>query len=104
MPVEFEKLGTYKLDYTVKLTRATLDGDEDCDPTPATPPVNQSFCATDTYTFPPWPDGGAGGGGRRRKFPRRRRPGRAGTIVAVNNGPDEPSGGAKVTGLPKRRR
>ena len=46
---EFEKLGTYKIEFTAKLTRAPLDGDEDCDPD--TNNVNQRFCATETYTF-----------------------------------------------------
>ncbi len=99
MTAKFEKLGTYKLDYTVKLTRDSLDGGEDCEPDSNTPPVNQSFCATDTYTFHLGPmaelaveDGGASSHVAADRD--------ALTIVAVNNGPDEPSGGARVTGLP----
>ena len=97
---EFEKLGRYKLGFTAKLTRATRDGDEDCDPNTATPPVNQRFCATETYIFHFGPiaeltveDGGAS--------PHVPADQNALTIVAINNGPDEPSGGARVTGLPK---
>ena len=97
---EFEKLGTYKLDYTVKLTRATADGDENCDPNTATPPVNQRFCDTETYVFHVGPiaelevrDGGASGHASADQS--------ALAIVAVNNGPDKALGGARVTGLPK---
>ena len=96
---EFEKLGTYKLQYTVKLTRAPLDGDENCDPNTANPPVNQRFCATETYIFHIGPiaelevrDGGAS--------PHIAADQHALTIVAINNGPDEPSVGTRVTGLP----
>ena len=94
---EFEKLGTYKLQFTAKLTRVTRDGDEDCDPDSSN--VNQRFCATETYIFHFGPiaelevrDGGAS--------PYASGDQKAMTIVAVNNGPDEPSGGARVTGLP----
>ncbi|MDE2937721.1 MAG: hypothetical protein OXR67_02205 [Chloroflexota bacterium] len=76
-----------------------MNGSENCNPNTAVPPVNQAFCATETYTFHVGPmadlaeeDGGASSfvaSGRN-----------ALTIVAVNNGPDEPSGGARVTGLP----
>ena len=96
---EFEKLGTYELDYTAKLTPNTRDGDEDCDPNTDDPPLNQSFCATETYTFHLGPmaeltveDGGASS-----RVPANRN---TLAIVAVNNGPDEPSGGARITGLP----
>ncbi len=96
---EFEKLGTYKLEYTVKLTRTTADGDEDCLPDSSTPPVNQAFCASETYTFHVGPmadlaveDGGAS--------PHVAADQSALAIVAFNNGPDEPSGGARVAGLP----
>ena len=96
---EFEKLGTYKLQFIAKLTRATLDGDENCDPNTANPPVNQRFCATETYTFHVGPiaelevrDGGAS--------PHAAADQHALTIVAINNGPDESSVGARVTGLP----
>ncbi len=91
---EFEKLGTYKLQYTAKLTRTPLDGDENCDPNTATPPVNQRFCATETYTFHVGPiaelevrDGAAS------QAPAETR---AFTIAAVNNGPDA-APAAKVT-------
>ena len=97
---EFEKLGTYKLQFTAKLTRTTRDGDEDCDPNTATPPVNQRFCATETYIFHfgPMAELEVEDGGASPHVPADRS---ALTIVAVNNGPDEPSGGARVTGLPK---
>ena len=94
---EFEKLGTYKLQFTAKLTRDTRDGDEDCDPNNNN--VNQRFCGTETYIFHFGPmaelevrDGGANSHVAADR--------NALTIVAVNNGPDEPSGGARVTGLP----
>ena len=96
---EFEKLGTYKLQFTAKLTRATLDGDEDCDPDNSDPPVNQRFCASETYTFHVGPiaeleiiDGSAS--------PHAAADRSALTVLAVNNGPDS-SLGARVTGLPK---
>ena len=92
---EFEKLGTYKLQYTAKLTRHPLDGDENCDPANN---VNQRFCATETYIFHVGPiaelevrDGGASS-----HIPADRN---SLTIFAFNNGPD-PSPGARVTGLP----
>ena len=95
---EFEKLGTYKLQFTAKLTRTTLDGDENCDPNSADPPVNQRFCATETYVFHIGPmadlaveDGGTSGHAASDQS--------ALAIVAVNNGPDD-SPGAQVTGLP----
>ena len=93
---EFEKLGTYKIGFTVKLTRDTRDGDEDCDPDGSN--VNQRFCASDTYTFHVGPiaelevrDGGGA------SLP----PGqRAFSIVAVNHGPDAaPAARVTVTGL-----
>ena len=97
---EFEKLGTYKLQFTAKLTRATRDGDEDCDPNTADPPVNQRFCGTETYIFHfgPMAELEVRGGGASSHVPADRS---ALAIVAVNNGPDEPSSGALVTGLPK---
>ena len=95
---EFEKLGTYKLQFDVKLTRAALDGDEDCDPNTANPPVNQRFCATETYIFHVGPiaelevrDGGASSQVAAARSTLK--------IVAANNGPDS-SPGARVTGLP----
>ena len=100
--LEFEKLGTYKIGWHVKLTRnppATLHGSENCHPSSADPPVNQAFCASETYTFHLGPmadlevrDGGAS--------PYVAADRNALAIVAVNNGPDEPAGGARVTGLP----
>ena len=98
---EFEKLGTYELQFTAKLTRATLDGDENCDPNTADPPVNQRFCATETYTFHfgPMAELEVEDGGASSHVPADQN---ALTIVAVNNGPDEPSGGARITGLPTR--
>ena len=97
---EFENLGTYKLDYTAKLTRATADGDEDCDPNNANPPVNQRFCDTETYTFHVGPmadlaveDGGVS--------PHAAADRSALTIVAVNNGPELPVS-PQVTGLPTK--
>lgn len=96
-PIEFEKLGTYKLEYTVKFTRATRDGDENCDPDSSD--VNQRFCAAETYIFHLGPiaelevhDGGSSTHVAANRS--------ALTIMAFNNGPDEPSGGARVTGLP----
>ena len=91
---EFEKLGTYKIEFTVKLTRATPDGDENCDPNSADPPVNQRFCATETYVFHVGPvaelevsDGAAAA--NRSEL----------TIAVLNNGPNH-SPGVQVTGLP----
>ncbi len=101
--LEFEKLGTYKIGWHVKLTRdppTPLHGSENCHPDSADPPVNQAFCASETYTFHIGPmaelevrDGGASSNVAADR--------NALTIVAVNNGPDEPAGGARVTGLPK---
>ena len=93
---EFEKLGTYRLEFTAKLTRATADGDENCDPD--TNNVNQRFCATENYIFHVGPigdlevrDGGASPYFTTDRYTI--------TIVAVNNGPErEPR--ATVTGLP----
>ena len=93
---EFEKLGTYKVEFTVKLTRPTLDGDENCDPDANN--VNQRFCATETYTFHVGPiaDLEVRGG----DVDSHAAAGRdALTILAVNNGPDH-SLGAQVSGLP----
>ncbi|MCY4579511.1 MAG: fibronectin type III domain-containing protein [Chloroflexi bacterium] len=96
---EFEKLGRYKIEYTAKLTRATRDGDEDCDPDTANPPVNQRFCASETYTFHfgPIADLAVESGGASSHVAADQN---ALSIIAVNNGPDEPSVGARVTGLP----
>ena len=92
---EFEKLGTYKIEFTVKLTRATIDGDENCDPSNS---VNQRFCATETYIFHVGPitDLGVIDG---RASPHVAADRNALTIIVVNNGPEQ-SPGAKVTGLP----
>ncbi|MDE0369817.1 MAG: fibronectin type III domain-containing protein [bacterium] len=97
---EFEKLGTYKLQITAKLTRATAEGDENCDPDSSN--VNQRFCASETYTFVVGPmadlavrDGGASSGASSYVAADRD----ALTVVAVNNGPTHPTS-ARVTGLP----
>ena len=90
----FTKLGTY----TVGLTMGVL---YDSDPTDATPPADPAdlYSDTATYTFHVGPmaelevrDGGASSHAGADQ--------NALTIVAVNNGPDEPVGGAQVTGLP----
>ena len=44
---EFEKLGTYIVEYTALATHATLPGD--CDTN--NDAINDAFCATETYTF-----------------------------------------------------
>ena len=82
---EFEKLGTYKVQFTAKLTRATPHGDENCDPDGNN--VNQRFCATEAYTFHVGPiidlevrDGGA-------QAPRPASGQVSYTVEAVNNGP-----------------
>ena len=92
---EFEKLGTYKLQFTAKLTRPTRDGDEDCDPDNG---VNQRFCASETYTIHvgPMADLAVEDGGASSYVAADRN---ALAIVAVNNGPDG-TPGARVTGLP----
>ena len=84
----------------MKLTRDPKDGDEDCDPDTANPPVNQRFCASESYTlhFGPMAELAVRDGGASSHVAADRN---ALSIVAVNNGPDEPSGGARVTGLPK---
>ncbi|MYC34799.1 MAG: fibronectin type III domain-containing protein [Chloroflexi bacterium] len=75
-----------------------MDGDENCNPNTATPPVNQGFCAYETYTFVVGPmadlaveDGGASGHAAADQS--------ALAIVAVNNGPDLVEA-AQVTELP----
>ena len=97
--LEFEKLGTYKIEWHVKVPLNSLNGSEDCLPNTDDPPVNQAFCASETYIFHVGPiaelaveDGGAS------QYVAADRS--ALTVVAVNNGPEEPSGGALVTGLP----
>ena len=96
--LEFEKLGTYKIGWHVSVPRNSLHGSEDCLPDSADPPVNQAFCASETYTFHVGPmaelevrDGGAS--------PQVASDQQALTIVAVNNGPDD-SPNSQVTGLP----
>ena len=90
----FTKLGTY----TVDLTMGAL---YDSDPTDTTLPADPAdlYSDTATYTFHVGPmaelevrDGGASSHAGADQ--------NALTIVAVNNGPDEPVGGAQVTGLP----
>jgi len=95
--LEFEKLGTYKFTWHAVAKRLSLHGSENCNPDGSA--VNQTFCASETYTFHLGPmaelevrDGGAS--------PHAAADQHALTIVAINNGPDEPSGGARVTGLP----
>ena len=46
---EFEELGTYRVEITVRAKRTTRDGDENCDPNAGS--VNQGFCTTETYLF-----------------------------------------------------
>ena len=94
---EFEKLGTYKLDFTAKLTRATADGDENCDPDGSN--VNQRFCATETYTFHVGPiaDLEVRDGGASSKVSTGQR---AFNIAAVNNGPDASEGAEVTVSLP----
>ena len=97
---EFEKLGTYVLDYTLRAVHYDTNQTGDC----ATgislfDNSANSFCDTETYIFHVGPmadlevrDGGASAhvaAGRN-----------ALTIVAANNGPD-PAPGARVTGLPR---
>ena len=99
--LEFEKLGTYKIGWHVRVPRNSLHGSEDCHPNSATPPVNQAFCASETYTFHVGPmadlaveDGGAS------PFVSADR--NALAIIAVLNEPDRIAG-ATVTGLPTGR-
>ncbi len=96
--LEFEKLGIYQFTWQAVTRRSTLDGDENCNPNSDTPPVNQGFCAYETYTFVVGPmadltveDGGASSHVATDQH--------ALTIVAVNNGPDH-TGSVQVTGLP----
>ena len=95
--LEFEKLGVYKFTWHAVAKRSSLHGSENCNPTNN---VNQIFCASESYTFVVGPiadlsveDVGAS--------PYVAADRNALAIVAVNNGPDNPSGGATVTGLPK---
>ena len=96
--LEFEKLGTYKFTWQAVAKRSTVHGSENCDPNSDVPPVNQSYCATETYIFHVGPmadltveDGGASSHPEANQHAMR--------IVAVNNGPDIPDS-AQVTGLP----
>ncbi len=93
---EFEKLGTYKIAFTANLTRATLDGDEDCDTNNDN--TNDAFCATETVTFHigPMADLAVEDGGKSALVAADEH---ALTIVAVNNGPSN-AGSVKATGLP----
>lgn len=88
---EFEKLGTYKITFTAKLTHSSETGDCDTDNDDA----NDAFCAAETYNFHIGPiaelevrDGGAN--------PEVSAGQRAFTIQAINNGP-APYEGAEVT-------
>ena len=95
---EFEKLGTYVFDYTLRAKHSTLTTGDCATGIAAFDNDANSFCATETYIFHVGPmadlevrDGGASdrvAAGRK-----------ALTIVAVNNGPDN-APGARVTGLP----
>ncbi len=96
--LEFEKLGTYKFTWDAAAKRSALHGSENCLPNTATPPVNQVFCASETYTFHVGPmadltveDGGASSHVAADQHGL--------TIIAVNNGPSN-AGSAQVTGLP----
>ena len=97
--LEFAKLGIYKITFHAAAKRSTLHGSEDCLPDSNNPPVNQAFCASETYTFHVGPmvdlevrDGGAS--------PHAPADQHALTIVAVNNGPSNLSSATQVTGLP----
>ncbi len=96
--LEFEKLGTYKITWHAAAKRSTSHGSEDCLPNSADPPVNQAFCATETYTFHVGPiaELEVRNGGASSLAPADRN---ALSIVAVNNGPDT-APAARVTGLP----
>ena len=47
--LEFEKLGTYRSTWHAYANRSTRHGSENCNPD--TNDVNQTFCASETYTF-----------------------------------------------------
>ena len=88
---EFEKLGRYKVTYSNTLTHDNN--------TPSDTTDDVDYPATGSYTFHVGPvadlevrDGGAS--------PHAPADQHALTIVAVTNGPDEPPGGVRVTGLP----
>ncbi len=94
--LEFEKLGTYRFTWHAYANRSTRHGSENCNPD--TNDVNQTFCASETYTFHVRPvtdltveDGGTS--------PYVATDEHALTIVAVNNGPNR-SPGATATGIP----
>ncbi len=96
---EFSKLGTYKVEYTTIGNRDDTNGDCASELLPSG--VTAAYCDTKTYTFHVGPiaelavrDGGSSSDVAADR--------NALSIVAVNNGPDEPSGGARVTGLPTR--
>ncbi len=89
---EFEKLGTYVVDYTTRAIHKT-NTNPDCDFDGSG--TNESFCDTETYTFHVGPiaelevrDGGASPDATSSQH--------AFTIVAVNNGPDN-APAARVT-------
>ena len=94
---EFSELGTYVVEYTTIADRDNANGD--CASQYLPSGVTAAYCDTETYTFHIGPiaelevrDGGASSHVAADR--------NALKIVAVNNGPDEPSGGARVTGLP----
>ena len=80
---EFDKLGTYQADITLGATKSST-----------------AYTSQKTYTFHVGPvvDIAVEKGGASSHVPADRS---ALSIVAVNNGPDELPGGARVTGLPK---
>ena len=90
---EFEKLGTYVLEYTTIGNRDDTNGDCQTEYLPSG--VTAAYCDTETYTFHVGPvaELGVRDGGTSAEAPASRR---AFTIEAVNNGPD-PSQRAEVT-------
>lgn len=96
--LEFEKLGTYQVRFLAVAKRSTLHGSENCSPNTATPAVNQTFCASETYTFHVGPMADLTvEDGRESSYVAADQ--HALTIIAVNNGPNY-AGSAQVTGLP----
>ena len=90
---EFEKLGTYKVQYAIT---ATHDNNTDMDTSD-----DVDYSATGSYIFhvgPPMVELEVRDGGASPQVAADRN---ALTIVAINNGANEPLGGARVTGLPK---
>ncbi len=90
---EFEKLGTYIVEYTAIATHATLPGDCDTD----NDNTNDAFCATETYTFHVGPIADLE---VRSGAPSPDATGSHLTIEALNHGPDTAEG-VQVTNLPQ---